>query len=92
MNAIKRLRSCIVLQDLIRFSDINKTSKFFRLNKGVLQSIQTTCKVFFYTNLKILKALHYDFLYEVIKSFEADIAAEATSEVLELIQYGVMIR
>ena len=88
---IRRLKSCIVLQDLIRFNDINKTSKFFHLNKGVLQSIQTTCKVFFYMNLKILKALHYDFLYEVIKSFESDIAADVTAEVLDLIQYGVVV-
>ena len=78
-----------MLQDLIRFNDLSKTSAFFHLNKGVLQSIQTTCRVFFYTNLKILKALHYDFLYEVIKSFESDIAADVTTEVLELIQYGV---
>ena len=85
------MKSCIVLQDLVRLNNITKTSEFFHINKGVLQNIQTTCKVFFYTNLKILKALHYDFLYEVIKSFESDIAADVTSEVLELIQYGVCV-
>lgn len=89
-DRIRRLKTCVVIQDLIRFNDISKTSQFFHLNKGVLQSIQTSCRVFFYTNLKILKALHYDFLFEVVKSFETDVAADVTAEVLELMQYGVI--
>lgn len=88
-DRITRLKSCVIIQDLIRFNDISRTSQFFHLNKGVLQSIQTSCRVFFYTNLKVLKALHYDFLYEVVKSFETDVAADATAEVLGLMQYGV---
>lgn len=77
------------MQDLLRFNDIGKTSQFFRLNKGIVQNLQTASVIFYYTNMKILKALHYDFLYEVVKSFESDIAGDVTSEVLDLIQYGV---
>ena len=46
-------------------------------------------KVFFHMNLKVLKCLHYDALYEIFKSFETDVTAELSPEALLLINQGV---
>ena len=86
---LRRYVGCLVVRDLILFNNLNRTQALFGLSKGVLQSIQMAYKVFFHMNLKVLKALHYDFLYEVFKSFETDITAELTPEALAFVNQGV---
>ena len=59
------------------------------MDDGIVLKRHIVGVFFYYTSISILIALHYDFLYEVVKSFESDIAGDVTSEVLDLIQYGV---
>lgn len=80
------------MRDLILFNNLHRTQRLFGLSKGVLQSIQMAYKVFFHMNLKVLKSLHYDFLYEVFKSFETDITAELTPEAVAFVNQGVWHR
>ena len=89
---LRRYVGCLVVRDLILFNNLNRTQALFGLSKGVLQSIQMAYKVFFHMNLKVLKALLYDFLYEVFKSFETDITAELTPEALAFVNQGVRTR
>lgn len=78
-----------MVRDLIQFNNLNRTQRLFGLTKGTLQGIQMAYKVFFHMNLKVLKCLHYDSLYEVFKSFETDVTAELSPEALLLINQGV---
>ena len=79
------------MNDLLRFDNLERTKHIFGLSKGVLQSLQTACRVFYHTNLRVLKCLHYDLLYEVFKGFEMHMATDLTPETLALVNLGVAL-
>ena len=88
-NKLKRFLLCLVVRDLLTYDNLDRTKQLFGLTKGVLQSVQMACRVFYHMNLRILKCLHYDLLYEVFKSFESIVVADLTPETLFLINKGV---
>ena len=90
-SRLKRFLACLVVNDLLRFDNLERTKHIFGLSKGVLQSLQTACRVFYHTNLRVLKCLHYDLLYEVFKGFEMHMATDLTPETLALVNLGVAL-
>ena len=88
-SRLKRFLACLVVNDLLRFDNLERTKQIFGLSKGVLQGVQTACRVFYHTNLRVLKCLHYDLLYEVFKGFEMHMATDLTPETLALVNLGV---
>ena len=73
------------------YNNLDHTNRAFGLNKGMLQNIQAACRVFYHMTLRILRCLHFDMLYEVFKSFEADVIADLSPEALFLINQGVLL-
>ena len=89
-NRLKRFLTCLVVNDLLRFNNLEHTKQIFGITKGSLQNIQTAFKVFYHTNLRLLKCLHYDLLYEVFKGFDMHLVTDITPETLELVNLGVV--
>lgn len=89
-NRLKRFLACLVVSDLLRFDSLEHTKEIFGLSKGVLQGVQTAFKVFYHINMRVLKCLHYDLLYDVFKGFEMHVATDLTPETLALVNLGVV--